>query len=362
MSGVTIIDARKSFGTQTVLDGLSLDIRAREFVVLLGPSGCGKSTLLNVIAGLETLDSGTIRFGDQIVTDWEPGRRGVAMVFQSYALYPTMTVERNLSFGLRMAGTPAAQIRARVAAVAEVLQIRDLLNRKPAQLSGGQRQRVAIGRAIIRDAALYLFDEPLSNLDAKLRVEMRLELKQLHQRLAATMVYVTHDQIEAMTLATRVAVIRGGRIEQYAEPQVLYDRPATVFVAGFVGSPTMNLLSAVLRRDGIRIWAELSGIQLPLNQYPFRQRPTDGHKIIVGLRPEDITLSDAGLEPGNGIDVPVLVRERLGAASMVWCEFGRERLAVSMGCEAADRIRDRIRINFRSERVSIFCAGSEQRL
>jgi multiple sugar transport system ATP-binding protein len=362
MGGVSICEARKSFGTQTVLDGLSIDIRAGEFVVLLGPSGCGKSTVLNAIAGLETLDSGTVRIGQEVVTDWEPSRRGVAMVFQSYALYPTMTVAGNLGFGLRMAGTPAAAIRARVAAVAQMLQIRDLLERKPAQLSGGQRQRVAIGRAIIRNAALYLFDEPLSNLDARLRVDMRLEIKRLHQQLAATMVYVTHDQIEAMTLATRVAVMHRGRIEQYAEPQVLYDRPATIFVAGFVGSPAMNLLPGILRCNGSRIWAELSGAHLPLDQYSFQNPPADGHQIIVGLRPEDIGLSGSGSDPVTCIELPVLARELLGATSMIWCAFGRERLAASLGPGAATGIGERVRLQLRPGRVSVFCANSQQRL
>jgi multiple sugar transport system ATP-binding protein len=284
------------------------------------------------------------------------------MEIQSYALYPTMTVEGNLSFGLRMAGTAGSLIRARVAAVAETLQIKDLLQRKPAQLSGGQRQRVAIGRAIIRDASLYLFDEPLSNLDARLRVEMRAEIKRLHEKLAATFVYVTHDQTEAMTLATRVAVMRGGRIEQYAEPRLLYDKPATVFVAGFVGSPGMNLLSGVLRRDGFHIWAELSGVRLPLDEYPFPSLPADGHKIIVGLRPEDIAVANAGVDGATPVELPVLLRERLGATSVIWCAWGGERLAVSLTPEVADEISDRVRLVFRSHRASVFCALSERRL
>jgi len=362
MPGVSIRDARKSFGSQTVLDGLSLEIAAREFIVLLGPSGCGKSTVLNVIAGLETLDSGTIHIGDDVVTDWEPSRRGVAMVFQSYALYPTMTVEENLSFGLRMAHTPVVEIRSRVAAVAETLKIRDLLQRKPAQLSGGQRQRVAIGRAIIRKAAVYLFDEPLSNLDARLRVDMRVEIKRLHQQLGATIVYVTHDQIEAMTLATRIAVMRRGQIEQYAEPQVLYDQPATLFVAGFLGSPNINLLSGILRRDGPRLWADISGARLPLDRYHFQSCPADGQKIIVGIRPEDIILAGPGMDADTSVELPVLFRERQGATSVVWCQFGRERLAASFGFEAADALRDRARVTFRLERVSVFCASSDQRL
>jgi len=317
---------------------------------------------LNVIAGLETLDSGTICIGDDVVTDWEPRRRGVAMVFQSYALYPTMTVEGNLSFGLRMAGAPAAQIRARVAAVAEMLKIADLLKRKPAQLSGGQRQRVAIGRAIVRDAPLYLFDEPLSNLDTQLRVDMRVEIKRLHQQLAATMVYVTHDQTEAMTLATRVAVMRRGLIEHYAEPQVLYDRPATLFVAGCLGSPHINLLPGVLRREGSRIWAELAGARLPLDEYPFHRCPGDGHKIILGLRPEDITLAGPGVRAEACIELPVMCREYLGATRVLWCEFGGQRVAASLGSVTADPVGDRVRLSFRLERLSVFCAGSEQRL
>ena len=232
MSGVVVRGLSKSYGLVRALRGIDLVVEPGDFTVLLGPSGCGKSTLLNAIAGLDDIDAGSIEIGGAEVTQREPSERGIAMVFQSYALYPTMTVRRNLSFGLRVRSVPKPEIERRVAWVSELLQIGGMLDRKPSQLSGGQRQRVAIGRALVQQAKVFLLDEPLSNLDAKLRTEMRVELKRLHQSLAATIIYVTHDQIEAMTLATRIAVMRAGRIEQYAAPDVLYERPATLFVAG----------------------------------------------------------------------------------------------------------------------------------
>ncbi len=248
MSGVVLRGLSKSYGPVQALRGIDLVVEPGDFTVLLGPSGCGKSTLLNAIAGLDDIDAGTVEIGGVEVTQREPSERGIAMVFQSYALYPTMTVRRNLSFGLRVRSVPKPEIQRRVAWVAELLQIGGMLDRKPSQLSGGQRQRVAIGRALVQQAKVFLLDEPLSNLDAKLRTEMRVELKRLHQSLSATIIYVTHDQIEAMTLATRIAVMRAGRIEQYATPDVLYERPETLFVAGFVGSPAMNFLSGSIGR------------------------------------------------------------------------------------------------------------------
>jgi ABC-type sugar transport system ATPase subunit len=244
MSGVVVCGLSKSYGQVRALCGIDLVVEPGDFAVLLGPSGCGKSTLLNAIAGLDDIDAGTVAIGSVEVTQREPSERGIAMVFQSYALYPTMTVRRNLSFGLRVRSVPKAEIKRRVAWVSELLQIGGMLDRKPSQLSGGQRQRIAIGRALVQQAKVFLLDEPLSNLDAKLRTEMRVELKRLHPSLAATIIYVTHDQIEAMTPATRIAVMRAGRIEQYASPDVLYERPETLFVAGFVGSPGMNFSPA----------------------------------------------------------------------------------------------------------------------
>jgi len=244
MSGLTLRDVRKSYGETQVMHGVDLDIEDGEFVVFVGPSGCGKSTLLRMIAGLEEISGGTVAIGDNVVNDVAASKRGVAMVFQSYALYPHMTVYKNMAFGLKQAKTAPAEIERRVAAAAEILQITDYLDRSPRNLSGGQRQRVAIGRAIVRDPDVFLFDEPLSNLDAALRVQTRLEIARLHERLETTMIYVTHDQVEAMTLADKIVVLRAGRIEQVGSPIELYERPANAFVAQFIGSPKMNFFKA----------------------------------------------------------------------------------------------------------------------
>jgi lactose/L-arabinose transport system ATP-binding protein len=262
MAALTLRKVVKRFGHVEIIHGVDLDISDGEFVVFVGPSGCGKSTLLRMIAGLEELTDGELRIGDQVVNDVEPAARGVAMVFQSYALYPHMTVEENMGFGLRMAGLPKADVKAQVARAAEVLHLTPLLTRRPAQLSGGQRQRVAIGRAIVRDPKVFLFDEPLSNLDAELRVQMRIEISKLHSDLETTMVYVTHDQVEAMTLADKIVVLNRGRIEQAGRPMDLYQRPANLFVAGFIGSPKMNFLKIPS--------AESDGKNLRLNAPDFR--------------------------------------------------------------------------------------------
>ena len=250
MASLTIRDLNKSFGSTAVLKGVNLEVKTGEFVVLVGPSGCGKSTLLAMIAGLESVSSGEIRIGDRVVNGVPPKDRDIAMVFQSYALYPTMTVRGNITFGMESRGVPKRAQAEALARVAGLLQIESLLGRKPSQLSGGQRQRVAMGRALVRDPALFLFDEPLSNLDAKLRVEMRTEIKKLYQRLNKTTIYVTHDQVEAMTLASRIAVMHQGRLQQFAEPRTVYDRPANMFVAGFMGSPSMNFLPAQIAASG----------------------------------------------------------------------------------------------------------------
>src|SRR3984957_20567122 len=251
MSAVSVSGLFKSFGPLNVLKDIHLPIEAGEVTVLPGPPGCGKSTLLNAIAGLEDTDAGILEIDGADVTHHEPSKRGIAMVFQSYALYPTMSVRKNMSFGLRVRSVPRQEVQRRVDWASQLLQIGELLDRKPSQLSGGQRQRVAIGRALVQQANVFLFDEPLSHLDAKLRTEMRVELKRLHKELGATIIYVTHDQIEAMTLATRIAVMRGGRIEQYETPDTLYEQPATLFVAGFVGSPAMNFLRGELVGDAM---------------------------------------------------------------------------------------------------------------
>ncbi len=312
MAQLNIDRVSKSFGKTEVLKEVSIGIEEGEFLVLVGPSGCGKSTLLNMIAGLLDPSSGEIRLDDARIDDQEPKDRNIAMVFQSYALYPSMTVEKNMAFPLRMAGVSKADQKAKVNEVATLLQIEHLLNRKPAALSGGQRQRVAMGRALVRDPKLFLFDEPLSNLDAKLRVDMRTEIKLLHQRLGKTIVYVTHDQVEAMTMASRIAVMEGGLVQQLGTPAEIYDRPANMFVATFMGSPAMNLLPAIAGADGKTI---MVGDQtLPLS--PIAAAPAKGQTVKLGLRPEWFNLTGEGsaivarvelIEP-TGPDVYVSLR------------------------------------------------------
>ncbi len=296
MSSLTIRNIRKVFGDVEVLKDIALEIDAGEFLILVGPSGCGKSTLLNILAGLDTATSGEILIGDKVVNNLSPKDRDIAMVFQSYALYPNMTVRQNISFGLEMRRVPKQAQGEIVDRVAKILQMAHLLDRKPAQLSGGQRQRVAMGRAIARDPQLFLFDEPLSNLDAKLRVEMRTEIKLLHDRLKATIVYVTHDQIEAMTLGSKIAVMQGGEIRQFGSPQEIYDRPADLFVAGFIGSPSMNFIKAQAVEDaggvGLQMQTADGPFVLPLREAGEALRPRMGKTLILGVRPEQI--SDSG--------------------------------------------------------------------
>jgi multiple sugar transport system ATP-binding protein len=293
MSNVAIRGLNVTLGRVPIIEDLHLEIEEGEFVVLLGPSGCGKSTLLHSIAGLLDASSGQVEIAGVDVTWADPKDRGIGMVFQSYALYPTMTVERNLSFGLRISGMPKADIKKRVDNAARMLQLTELLHRKPAQLSGGQRQRVAIGRALVREVKVFLLDEPLSNLDAKLRGELRRELKLLHHDLGATMVYVTHDQIEAMTLATRMAVMREGKIQQFDAPELVYARPANIFVAGFLGSPSMNFIRGQIRRDGARPRFESAALQADLGDYAFARAPSDGQSVVLGIRPEHLRLVGA---------------------------------------------------------------------
>ncbi len=295
MAGLTLRKVVKRYGHVQIIHGVDLDILDGEFVVFVGPSGCGKSTLLRMIAGLEEVSDGELRIDDQVVNDVEPAARGVAMVFQTYALYPHMTVEENMSFGLRMAKFPKAQVNARVKHAAEILHLTPLLNRRPKQLSGGQRQRVAIGRAIVREPKVFLFDEPLSNLDAELRVQMRIEISKLHSDLETTMVYVTHDQVEAMTLADKIVILNGGRIEQVGKPMDLYERPANLFVAGFIGSPKMNFLNiASAQSDGKSLKlksADFRGGQLILDA-PAGISIPPGTALTLGIRPEHIKVTD----------------------------------------------------------------------
>ena len=330
MSALTVRDVHKRFGSTDVLTGINLKIASGEFTVLVGPSGCGKSTLLNIIAGLERQTSGNILIGERIVDAIAPKDRDIAMVFQSYALYPSMTVRQNITFGMECRNVPRAERKAAVTRVAGLLQIEALLDRKPAQLSGGQRQRVAMGRALVRDPMLFLFDEPLSNLDAKLRVEMRMEIKQLHQRLGSTIIYVTHDQIEAMTLATRIAVMRQGVVQQFADPETVYNRPENLFVARFMGAPPMNTLPARMEEvDGrtlIVIGHDLDAIRLPA---PPVASDWIGREVVVGVRPECIAEPNRhfGGDPAMSVHIaaPVEMIEPTGAETIVVLRMGGAR-------------------------------------
>jgi multiple sugar transport system ATP-binding protein len=324
MSALTIHDLWKRYGAAPVLKGIDLEIDSGEFAILVGPSGCGKSTLLNIIAGLDTASQGAIEIGGRPMNGVAAKDRDIAMVFQSYALYPSMTVRQNMTFGMECRRVPKRLQAEAVDRVAKLLQIVPLLDRKPSQLSGGQRQRVAMGRALVRDPLLFLFDEPLSNLDAKLRVEMRMEIKRLHQRIGATIVYVTHDQIEAMTLATRIAVMNHGEIQQFADPDTVYNRPVNLFVAGFMGSPPMNTLPARVLADDNRLYAALGDgqIKLPLPAM------TDagayiGREVVLGIRPECIAEANRRFEDGSMlVDAPVEMTEPTGAETIVLLRLG----------------------------------------
>ena len=309
MARVALIDLRKSFGHNEVVHGINLEIAHGEFIVLVGPSGCGKSTVLRMVAGLEEVTAGEVHIGDRLVNAVQPMDRDIAMVFQTYALYPHMTVFNNMAYGLKLRGIPKAQVRRQVEEAAAILNIGELLQRKPSQLSGGQRQRVAMGRCIVRSPQVFLFDEPLSNLDAKLRVQMRMEIKKLHERLQTTIIYVTHDQVEAMTLADRIVVLNDGNIEQVGTPSELYNRPVSRFVAGFIGSPAMNILPCrvVAVADGLRV--QLDGtLSLPVPQERLqRYRPFAGRDMLFGLRPEHLTDAAPGREATAAANVPARI-------------------------------------------------------
>jgi multiple sugar transport system ATP-binding protein len=356
-SNVSVRGVAITYGPIRVFDRLDLEVAQSEFLVLLGPSGCGKSTLLNAVAGLTEVDDGEIWIGDRNVTWLEPKDRGIAMVFQSYALYPRMSVRANLSFGLRVAGTPKPEIERRVRMAAETLQIADLLGRRPAELSGGQRQRVAIGRALVRDAGVFLFDEPLSNLDAQLRAELRVEIKRLHQQLGATMIYVTHDQIEALTLADRIAVMKDRVFQQIGSPQEIYQRPANRFVATFVGSPAMNFLPGrVVQDDGAPAF-ESHILRLPLAGYPFAPKPTDGVPVELGIRPEHIIVA-----PEAPHDVVVEMTEPMGSDLLVWTRLGDRPLSIRLPAETRLAPGDRMRVQLPEHRLNLFETATGTRL
>ncbi|CDM60708.1 MULTISPECIES: ABC transporter ATP-binding protein [Rhizobium] len=349
MAEVTLSRVRKSYGAIDIIHGVDLGINDGEFVVLVGPSGCGKSTLLRMIAGLETITGGDIRIGGRVVNDLDPKDRDIAMVFQNYALYPHMTVATNMGFSLEHRGTGKVAIAERVKWAADILGLSHLLDRYPRQLSGGQRQRVAMGRAIVRDPQVFLFDEPLSNLDAKLRVVMRGEIKSLHQKLKTTTIYVTHDQVEAMTMADTIVVLNGGCVEQIGAPLDLYDRPANQFVAGFIGSPAMNFLTGTITSSGFAA----PGILLPLPEaaHEFRDR-----KVVYGIRPEHFALDD------NGVPAQVILVEPMGSETQVTMKLGdttvsgvfRERVSLSPGAT--------IRLRPELANIHLFAADGGQRM
>jgi multiple sugar transport system ATP-binding protein len=357
-NSIEVKDLVLSFGSVSVLKNMNLDVAEGEFIVLLGPSGCGKSTLLNCLAGLLEATDGQIWIKGKNVTWAEPSERGIGMVFQSYALYPQMTVRGNLSFGLKNARMPQAEIDKRVARAAAILQIEPLLDRKPAALSGGQRQRVAIGRALVRDVDVFLFDEPLSNLDAKLRSELRVEIKRLHAQLKNTMVYVTHDQIEALTLADRIAVMRGGVIQQLAAPQEIYNRPSNLFVAGFIGSPSMNFLHGATV-DGGKTF-EMGDVRLSTAGY---EGGTMGarDKVILGLRPEHLTVQ-ASAEAGLTLPAVVELDEPMGADSLLWLRVGSNPVSVRVPVERRLAPGTAVHLKVDMSKASLFDTGSEVRI
>ena len=350
MSSVQIRDVRKSFGNFEVLHGVSIPIEDGEFVVLVGPSGCGKSTLLRMLAGLENITSGTISIGERVVNNVQPKERDIAMVFQNYALYPHMTVADNMGFSLKLRGASTDEISKGVSRAAEILALTPLLERYPRQLSGGQRQRVAMGRAIVRDPQVFLFDEPLSNLDAKLRVAMRAEIKELHQRLQTTTVYVTHDQIEAMTMADKIVVMNGGNVEQIGAPLELYDTPNNLFVAGFIGSPAMNFLKGVV--SGGAFHAE-DGTILPL---PPGSRGADGKPVVYGIRPEHFQLA------ADGVPAKINVLEPTGSETQVMARFAGANIIAAFRERITARPGETIHITPDPALVHIFDAATGQRL
>jgi len=351
MAGVSLSKIVKKYGEVEVIHGVDLEIEDGEFCVFVGPSGCGKSTLLRMVAGLEQITDGEMRIGDRVVNNVDAAERGVAMVFQTYALYPHMTVEQNMGFGLKMNGVPKSEIARKVGEASAVLKLEPYLKRKPAALSGGQRQRVAIGRAIVRGPEVFLFDEPLSNLDAELRVEMRVEISRLHSEIGTTMIYVTHDQVEAMTLADKIVVLRDGYVEQVGAPLELYENPDNKFVAGFIGSPGMNFLAGQVENGGVTVPA------LGRTVHPAVTLPAEGTAVTVGLRPQNIQLDEA-----NSL-LHVSLTEQLGGTAQVYLDApGGERLVVESKGSEVPAEGGMIGISFDESSVMLFDAGNEQRL
>jgi sn-glycerol 3-phosphate transport system ATP-binding protein len=355
MASVSLKGVRKSYDGLEVVHGVDCEIRDGEFIVVLGPSGCGKSTLLRMIAGLEAITGGEIAIGGRVVNELEPKDRDIAMVFQNYALYPHMSVYDNMSYGLRIRGTPKAEIEARVQKAAKILELGSFLQRKPRQLSGGQRQRVAMGRAIVREPAVFLFDEPLSNLDAKLRVQMRMEIKRLHQNIGTTSVYVTHDQVEAMSLGDRLIVMNAGRAEQIGGPIDVYERPATTFVAGFIGSPAMNMLPARLAADAKSV--DLDGVRLAVNAPSERA----GQEVTLGIRPEHVVL---GRGQAGALPFKVDFVEALGADTLAHGYLGQSPRPLTVRLPGSERVAasDALSLVVLPERLHLFDAATGARL
>jgi multiple sugar transport system ATP-binding protein len=360
MAQVLLKELNKKYDEVHAVKDMNLHIRDKEFVVFVGPSGCGKSTTLRMVAGLEEITAGEITIGDRVVNDLPPKDRDIAMVFQNYALYPHMTVYDNMAFGLKMRKFPKAEIQKRVGDAAEILGISELLKRKPRQLSGGQRQRVAVGRAIVRHPQVFLFDEPLSNLDAKLRVQMRVELKRLHDRLETTAIYVTHDQVEAMTLGDRVVVMKDGWVQQVGEPLDLYTKPANRFVAGFIGSPAMNFADVVINEASGAVWAESPGLRIKVPPARAeRLRGYKGQQVVLGIRPEDLRVAGGGTDGDYAFDTVVDVVEPLGSEILLDVKVGTNVLVARVDPTVRVKTHEPMRLAMLPERLHFFDSRTE---
>jgi multiple sugar transport system ATP-binding protein len=360
MAGVVIRHLNKKFDEVHAVKDVNLEIRDKEFVVLVGPSGCGKTTTLRMVAGLESITSGEILIGDTVVNELPPMDRDIAMVFQNYALYPHMSVYDNMAFGLKMRRFSRSEIKQRVSEAAEILGIGDYLQRKPRQLSGGQRQRVALGRAIVRHPQVFLFDEPLSNLDAKLRVQMRVELKKIHDRVGTTAVYVTHDQVEAMTLGDRVVVMKDGVVQQVGEPLELYNAPANRFVAGFIGSPAMNFTPVTITGADGALWAVNDAIRIKVpEEIAGRLKRQAGERMTLGIRPEDLRVVGAAEATDLALEAEVEVVEKLGSQIMLNVRVGAGTMVAAVEPTIRTQIRDRLRLALNPSRMHFFDAASE---
>ena len=362
MASVTYDHVTKEFGDVVALNDLNLQIDDREFIVFVGPSGCGKTTALRLLAGLEEITKGDVKIADRVVNNVPPKDRDIAMVFQSYALYPHMSVYDNMAFGLKLRKTPKAEIKRRVEEASEILGIQELLNRKPRQLSGGQRQRVAVGRAIVREPKVFLFDEPLSNLDAKLRIAMRAEITKLHQRLQTTFIYVTHDQMEAMTMATRIAVINKGILLQLDTPQMLYDYPDNMFVAGFIGAPAMNFFNGKLRKDGNKLVLDAESFKIPLTAEKKAYQSYVDKPVVMGIRPEDI-YNPAFLPPGihsAPVETKVDVTELMGNEIFLYLLSGQNNIVARVDPRTDYRIGDKVQVAFNMDKAHLFDPETER--